>query len=74
MTPVFKFLKYRNPIDRDDGKRGGGFVFFDTEFTFTPAELEKVKAALDAMVQAMRRQAGVPGVGHRGPPRRASAP
>lgn len=56
--PVFRFLKYRMPIERADGKRGGGFVFFDTEFTFTPEALAKIKEALDAKVQAM---AGKPG-------------
>ncbi|WP_243074476.1 hypothetical protein [Microbacterium sp. SS28] len=56
--PVFRFLKYRMPIEREDGKRGGGFAFFDTEFTFTPAALAKIKEALDTKVQGM---AGKPG-------------
>jgi hypothetical protein len=30
--PVFKFLKYRTPRPRGDGKSGGGFVIFDAEF------------------------------------------
>ena len=27
--PVFKFIKYKLPVDRPDGKKGGGFVIFD---------------------------------------------
>ena len=50
--PIFKFLKYRMPIDRAEGKKGGGFAFFDTEFTLTPAQHEAVKAALDSRVAA----------------------
>ncbi|MGB0113402.1 MAG: hypothetical protein WBP59_09305, partial [Ilumatobacteraceae bacterium] len=63
-SPVFKFLKYRNPIDRPDGRRGGGFVFFDTEFTFTPQKEASIKETLQTRVQSM---AGSPGF-------RASAP
>ncbi len=56
--PVFRFLKYRAPLEHADGKRGGGFAFFDTEFTFTPEALSRITEALDAKVQAM---AGSPG-------------
>ncbi|MBK7820435.1 MAG: hypothetical protein IPJ61_05010 [Tessaracoccus sp.] len=56
--PAFRFLKYRMPIDRADGKRGGGFVFFDTELTYSPETLAKIKEVLDAKVQA---RAGKPG-------------
>ena len=30
--PVFKFIKYRLPLDRPDGKKGGALVAFDVEF------------------------------------------
>jgi hypothetical protein len=30
-VPVFKQITYRLPIDRPGGKKGGGYVFFDTE-------------------------------------------
>jgi hypothetical protein len=56
--PVLRFLKYRMPLERSDGKRGGGFVFFDTEFTFTPDELARVKTALDERVQGMANSPG----------------
>jgi hypothetical protein len=51
-VPSFRFLKYRHPIDREDGAKGGGFAFFDTEFTLTPEKRETVVAALQAQVDA----------------------
>ncbi len=44
--PVFKFMKYRNPIDRPGGKKGGGFCIFDVEFVVPDDVLEKVKGTL----------------------------
>jgi hypothetical protein len=44
--PVFKFMKYRNPIDRPGGKKGGGFCIFDVEFVVPDNILEKVKGKL----------------------------
>lgn len=43
--PVFKFLKYRFPVDRADGKKGGGFVFFDCEFVVEDQKLAAITAA-----------------------------
>jgi hypothetical protein len=40
--PIFKFLKYRNPIDRTAGKKGGGFLIFDVEFTVSDEIKKKV--------------------------------
>ena len=59
--PVFRFLKYRMPLEREDGKRGGGFAFFDTELTFTPEALAKLTAALDTLVQDRSGKAGFRG-------------
>lgn len=56
--PVFRFLKYRMPLERTDGKRGGGFAFFDTEFTFSPEALSRIKEALDTLVQERSGKAG----------------
>lgn len=47
--PVFKFLKYRNPIDRP-GKKGGGFLICDVAFALSDAQLQQCKAALQQMV------------------------
>lgn len=44
--PVFKFLKYKLPVDRPDGKKGGGFVIFDTEFVVPDDTMKKVKEEL----------------------------
>jgi hypothetical protein len=45
-NPVFKFIKYKFPVDRADGKKGGGFVIFDVEFTVPDDVREKVRAKL----------------------------
>lgn len=63
--PIFKFLKYRFPVDRPDGRKGGGFVVFDVEFTTSPAKLERIKEVLTERVRAeaeRRRLAQVPPV------------
>jgi hypothetical protein len=49
--PVFKFIKYRDPIDKPDGSKGGGFVIFDSEFVVPEDKMTKVQKALDALVQ-----------------------
>ena len=51
-NPVFKFLKYRNPIDRPGGKKGGGFCIFDVEFVVPDDVLEKVKGTLQEQLDA----------------------
>ena len=58
--PVFKFIKYRLPIDREDGKKGGGFCFFDCEFTLTPEKEQAIKAELQPQVDQKRSAAGQP--------------
>lgn len=39
--PVFKFIKYRYPVDREDGKKGGGFLIADVEFVVPEDKLQK---------------------------------
>lgn len=53
----FGFFKYRFPVDRPDGKKGGGFLLFDIEFVIDADKLKQVKDALSAMVadEARRR-------------------
>ncbi|HTE24171.1 hypothetical protein [Flavitalea sp.] len=51
-TPVFKFIKYRNPIDRQNGKRGGGYVFFDATFDVPK---DKKDAAIDGLQQRLNK-------------------
>lgn len=48
----FGFYKYRFPVDRPDGSRGGGFLIFDVEFVVDEAVLEQIKQELAGQVQA----------------------
>lgn len=53
---VFKFLKYRNAVDRPNpanpNKKGGGFCIFDVEFTVPEDVLGKVKGKLQEQLDA----------------------
>jgi hypothetical protein len=49
--PVFKFIKYKLPVDRPDGRKGGGFVVFDCEFVVPDDKEKKIEAALNAQLQ-----------------------
>ena len=51
--PVFKFIKYKLPVARPDGKRGGGFLVFDCEFVVADDKLKKIQTELDGRVQKM---------------------
>jgi hypothetical protein len=44
--PVFKLLKYRNPITHRDGTTGGGFVIFDSEFVVPTDKMQKIVKVL----------------------------
>ena len=57
--PVFKFIKYRFPIDRADGKKGGGFVVFATEFTISDEKLAIIKGKLQEEVVAEAQRLGI---------------
>jgi hypothetical protein len=46
-VPVFKLIKYRLPIEREDKKKGGGFCFFDTELAVSDDKMKKLKDILD---------------------------
>jgi hypothetical protein len=50
-TPAFRFLKYRFPIDRADGRKGGGAVLFDAEFVVPEDKMPKIMEVLTAQVQ-----------------------
>src|SRR5947199_716311 len=45
--PVFKFLKYRFPVDRPNGAKGGGFLIADAEFVVPEDRLKKVQGQLE---------------------------
>jgi hypothetical protein len=56
--PVLSMLKYRNPIDRKNGKIGGGFLIFDVEFHVPDAERDAVKAKLQERADKRATDAG----------------
>lgn len=58
--PVFRFLKYRNPIDRPGGRKGGGFLAFDVEFTVPDAQMAQVKARLQERLDGQFSGTGSP--------------
>jgi hypothetical protein len=60
-SPVFKFIKYRLPVDRPDGKKGGGFVFFDSEIVVPDNQMVKVTALLQDRVNKRHTQERRPG-------------
>jgi len=49
--PVFKFMEYRNPVDRGDGHKGGGFIIFDVEFVVPEAKMPKIMETLGTLVK-----------------------
>ncbi len=61
-NPVFKFVKYRMPIDREDGKKGGGYVFFDVAFEVPDDKLDQIKKQKQAALDARHGGANVPQV------------
>ena len=44
--PVFEHITYRLAVDRPDGRKGGGYVFFDTELAIDQEKLVKLKKVL----------------------------
>ncbi|MER9067729.1 hypothetical protein NKH84_14340 [Mesorhizobium sp. M0902] len=55
----FAFYKYRFPVDRPDGKKGGGFLLFDVEFVVEDEVLVKVKQKLAEQVAAEANRLGI---------------
>ncbi len=51
-SPVFQYMKYRKPVQREGGKMGGGFLICDVEFSVPGAIVQKCKDALQAQVNA----------------------
>jgi len=48
---AYKFIKYRFPVDRGEGKpAGGGFLLFDTEFIVPDTVLEGIRVKLQTRV------------------------
>lgn len=51
-TLAFRFIQYRFPVDREDGRKGGGFVLFDVEFVVDEAKVPAIMEKLTAQVTA----------------------
>jgi len=68
--PTFKMIKYKFPVNRPDGKKGGGFVIFDSVFIVAADKLAKIQDTLnqqlanrgykDGSGRALTAQVGVP--------------
>lgn len=56
---AFSFMKYRFPVDRPDGRKGGGFVLFDVEFVVDAAKLPKIKEVLAGQVAQDANRLGI---------------
>ena len=51
-SPVCQFLKYREPVPREGGRVGGGFLICDVEFSVPAPVVAKCRAALQEQVNA----------------------
>jgi hypothetical protein len=52
--PNFFFTKYRMPITRTDGKKGGGLAFFAVELRITPEQEKGVREYLEERLRSRR--------------------
>lgn len=57
--PAVSLFKYRFPVDRPDGKVGGGFLLMDVAFTVTPEQQEACRQVLQGQVDAKAREMGI---------------
>ena len=55
--PNFSFFKYRFPVDRPDGKVGGGYVLFDVAFVVPPEKMDPITTKVQQQIdqEAARR-------------------
>lgn len=58
--PVFRFIKYKFPIEHSSGKKGGGFLVCDVEFGINAAEEQALRETLQERVNARWFGAGDP--------------
>ncbi|MFT3861566.1 hypothetical protein [Micropruina sp.] len=58
--PVFRFIKYKFPIEHSSGKKGGGFLICDVEFGMTPSEEQALREVLQERVTTRWFGAGDP--------------
>lgn len=58
--PVFKLVQYRHPIERAEGKVGGGFLFFDVDFAIPEATKQAVREVLQEGLNRQASDSGEP--------------
>ncbi|MBY5974194.1 hypothetical protein KUV28_17690 [Ferrimonas balearica] len=56
--PSLSLFKYRFPVDREDGRVGGGFVLLDVSFSVSLAKQEAVRQVLQPQVNRKARELG----------------
>ena len=52
-------MKYRFPVDRPEGKKGGGFLLFDAEFVIDEAKRPRIKEVLTTQVSQEANRLGI---------------
>lgn len=57
--PLFRFIKYRLPVGRPDGRTGGGFLSFGVELTVAEDRLRAIRSTLQRRVNAEAERRGV---------------
>lgn len=58
--PVFRFIKYKFPIDHASGKKGGGFLVCDVEFGLSEEEETALREVLQDRINALWQGADAP--------------
>ena len=56
--PVFKYVKYRSPIDRPGGVKAGGFVVMQAELAIPPADETEIRKRIAERLTLLRVTAG----------------
>jgi hypothetical protein len=57
--PSFGFFKYRFPVDRPDGTKGGGFVVFDVEFVVDETKMVALRQKLEEQIVQEANRRGI---------------
>lgn len=58
--PVFRYIKYREPKPRPDGKNGGGFLMFDCAFSIPQATQDAVRGVLQDRINQQYKNSPTP--------------
>lgn len=48
----FKFIKYKNPVGKPDGSKGGGFLIFDSAFVVSADKMKTIQDTLNKQLQS----------------------